>query len=132
MEEIVVSAPGKVLIAGGYLVLDPAYSGVVISTTSKFYTVIRSLKSGSTTPAAPAAPPAPAAPAAPLPLVRVRSPQFVNAEWRYGVRIGGGASEVAVAPLESVGGCVDRILSPALKLQTFLFLLGGGQGLLRY
>jgi hypothetical protein len=51
MEEIVVSAPGKVLIAGGYLVLDPAYPGLVISTTSKFYTVIRPLKPESTAPA---------------------------------------------------------------------------------
>jgi phosphomevalonate kinase len=33
----VVSAPGKVLVAGGYLVLDPAYSGLVIATSSRFY-----------------------------------------------------------------------------------------------
>jgi len=96
MEEIVVSAPGKVLIAGGYLVLDPAYPGLVISTTSKFYTIIRPLKPGSTVSAAAAAPL----------LVRVRSPQFLNAEWRYGVHIGGAASEVAVTPLESEGGYV--------------------------
>jgi phosphomevalonate kinase len=98
MDEIVVSAPGKVLIAGGYLVLDPAYPGLVISTTSKFYTIIRPLKPGSTASAAAAAPP----------LIRVHSPQFINAEWRYGVHIGGAASEVAVTPLESEGGCVDQ------------------------
>jgi len=125
MEEIVVSAPGKVLIAGGYLVLDPAYSGLVISTTSKFYTIIRSLKPESTAPAAAAAP------AAPLPLVRVRSPQFVGAEWRYGVQIGAGASELDVRPLESAGGCVDLDLSPVfsscfLSLFLFFFLWGGG------
>lgn len=99
MEEIVVSAPGKVLIAGGYLVLDPAYPGLVISTTSKFYTIIHPLKSGSTASVAAAAPP----------LVRVRSPQFINAEWRYDVNIGESASEVAVTPLESEGGCVDPV-----------------------
>ena len=115
MEEIVVSAPGKVLIAGGYLVLDPAYSGLVISTTSKFYTIIRTLKPESTA----------ASPAAPLPLVRVRSPQFVDAEWRYGVQIGGGASGVDVRPLESTGGCVDPDLSSRVQLFWFFFGRGG-------
>ena len=123
MEEIVVSAPGKVLIAGGYLVLDPAYSGLVISTTSKFYTIIRPLKLESAAPAA-------AGPPAPLPLVRVRSPQFVGAEWTYSVRIGPGASELDVRPLESTGGCVDLDSSPVFSFFLFflLFLVCGGGG----
>jgi phosphomevalonate kinase len=65
----VVSAPGKVLLAGGYLVLDPTYSGIVISTSSRFYTVIQdasALNTGS---------------------IRVRSPQFLQASWTYSVRI---------------------------------------------
>ncbi|KAL0564316.1 phosphomevalonate kinase [Marasmius crinis-equi] len=70
---IVVSSPGKVLIAGGYLVLDPTYSGVVVSTSSRFYTVIRAGTSreekGST--------------------IRVRSPQFEGAEWVYRVEAEG-------------------------------------------
>ncbi|KAJ3768665.1 phosphomevalonate kinase [Lentinula raphanica] len=61
----VVSAPGKVLIAGGYLVLDPAYSGIVISTSSRFYTVIKPL----TPPTANT--------------IRVRSPQFRDSTWTY-------------------------------------------------
>ena len=36
--ETTVSAPGKVLIAGGYLVLDPAYTGLVLATNARFYT----------------------------------------------------------------------------------------------
>ncbi|KAI0051178.1 Phosphomevalonate kinase [Auriscalpium vulgare] len=64
MSSIVVSSPGKVLLAGGYLVLDPAYSGVVVSTSSRFYTVIQ---------------PAGAAPAQ----ITVRSPQFLDATWSY-------------------------------------------------
>ena len=63
----IVSAPGKVLIAGGYLVLDPAYSGVVVSTSSRFYTVVRDaedVEEGK---------------------IRVRSPQFTNATWEYSV-----------------------------------------------
>jgi hypothetical protein len=59
-----VSSPGKVLAAGGYLVLDPAYSGVVISTSSRFYTVIRDHAYGSNA-------------------IRVRSPQFKDASWGY-------------------------------------------------
>ncbi|CAO3681682.1 unnamed protein product [Umbelopsis vinacea] len=35
----VVSAPGKVLVTGGYLVLDPAYHGLVIGTNARFYTI---------------------------------------------------------------------------------------------
>jgi len=62
MSPLVVSAPGKVLIAGGYLVLDPAYSGVVASTSSRFYTAITP---GNTN------------------RIVVRSPQFVNATWSY-------------------------------------------------
>ncbi|KIK67414.1 hypothetical protein GYMLUDRAFT_55186 [Collybiopsis luxurians FD-317 M1] len=59
----VVSAPGKVLVAGGYLVLDPAYSGVVISTSSRFYTVITSSARGSS-------------------IIQVRSPQFTQSTWK--------------------------------------------------
>jgi phosphomevalonate kinase len=67
----VVSAPGKVLIAGGYLVLDPAYSGVVVSTSSRFYAVVQTAPS-------------------PTPLtIRVRSPQFSDATWSYSVSLDG-------------------------------------------
>ncbi|KAL0487163.1 phosphomevalonate kinase [Acrasis kona] len=36
-----VSAPGKVLITGGYLVLDPRYCGLVLGTSSRFFTNIK-------------------------------------------------------------------------------------------
>lgn len=46
----VVSSPGKVLIAGGYLVLDTNYSGLVIGTSSRFYSCVSSrLSSASST-----------------------------------------------------------------------------------
>lgn len=38
-----VSTPGKVLITGGYLVLDPKYSGLVLATTARFYTFVEDL-----------------------------------------------------------------------------------------
>ncbi|KIY50362.1 phosphomevalonate kinase [Fistulina hepatica ATCC 64428] len=74
---IVVSAPGKVLIAGGYLVLDPAYSGLVVSTSSRFYTVIRAETSTTSR-------------------ICVRSPQFTNATWDYNVS--SVAAQVTVEP----------------------------------
>jgi phosphomevalonate kinase len=37
----VASAPGKVLIAGGYLVLERPNAGLVLSTTARFYAVVR-------------------------------------------------------------------------------------------
>ncbi|KAG1734747.1 ribosomal protein S5 domain 2-type protein [Suillus paluster] len=80
----IVSAPGKVLAAGGYLVLDQQYPGVVISTSSRFYTVIQA-SSGSAN------------------QIVVRSPQFHQAEWRYTVTYD--AAGILVTPREdSVGG----------------------------
>ena len=79
VQTTVVSAPGKVLIAGGYLVLDPAYSGIVVSTSSRFYTAISdqpSHKPG---------------------VVRVRSPQFLEAIWLFSVSLD---PDVAIKPLE--------------------------------
>jgi phosphomevalonate kinase len=64
-----ISAPGKVLIAGGYLVLDRAHSGVVVSTSSRFYTTIRSGHGSPNT-------------------AVVRSPQFEGGEWTYTVDLG--------------------------------------------
>lgn len=64
---IIVSAPGKVLIVGGYLVLDPKYSGIVISTSSRFYTTIRKGALASR--------------------IQVRSPQFINAEWEATAKV---------------------------------------------
>ena len=62
----VVSAPGKVLLAGGYLVLDPKYSGLIVSTSARFYCVAKSSDRQRCN-------------------VRVRSPQFLDAEWNYSV-----------------------------------------------
>ena len=77
----VVSSPGKVLLAGGYLVLDPRYSGVVVSTSSRFYTVIhRDLHSKGSQDNG---------------LIRVRSPQFLDAVWQYSVTVDGGVVDVA-------------------------------------
>ena len=70
----VVSAPGKVLLAGGYLVLDPKYSGVVVATSSRFYTVVVPAVEDAARTQGPIQ-------------IRVRSPQFVDATWIYLVHI---------------------------------------------
>ncbi|RLN69302.1 hypothetical protein BBJ28_00004016 [Nothophytophthora sp. Chile5] len=37
LRAVCVSAPGKVLLTGGYLVLDEQYSGLVLASTARFY-----------------------------------------------------------------------------------------------
>jgi phosphomevalonate kinase len=41
--EMTISSPGKVLIAGGYLILEKPNVGISVGTTSRFYTTIRYL-----------------------------------------------------------------------------------------
>ncbi|KAJ3340372.1 phosphomevalonate kinase [Gonapodya sp. JEL0774] len=101
----VVTAPGKVLVVGGYLVLSPEHSGLVLSTTSRFYAVARTCR-----PPAPRVPAGPgaaarraaAAAAAALGLgtpevptvlshdaprtITIMSPQFEDGLWRYTVK----------------------------------------------
>ncbi|XP_058069371.1 phosphomevalonate kinase, peroxisomal-like [Magnolia sinica] len=43
MAEVVVSAPGKVLLTGGYLILERPNAGIVLSTTARFYAIVRPL-----------------------------------------------------------------------------------------
>ncbi|KAH0562142.1 hypothetical protein GP486_003159 [Trichoglossum hirsutum] len=75
--DVAVSAPGKVLLAGGYLVLDRRYSGLVFALDARIHVHATALPSAAstTTPAA-----------VELPEIVVRSPQFQDAEWRYSYR----------------------------------------------
>ena len=58
-----VSAPGKVLLTGGYLILDRQYSGLVAGIESRMHCVISNNKTLNT--------------------IRVQSPQFVNGNWSF-------------------------------------------------
>ncbi|PWN43819.1 ribosomal protein S5 domain 2-like protein [Ceraceosorus guamensis] len=71
-----VSAPGKVLLAGGYLVLDPAYVGVVVATDARFYSLVRctALDGGD------------GAPSRSEVGIQIVSPQFLQAEWEFLVK----------------------------------------------
>ena len=69
MSSTAVSAPGKVLLTGGYLVLDRQYTGLVFGLSARVHVHIqaRPLNDCDTE-------------------VLVRSPQFRGAQWRYSLK----------------------------------------------
>jgi phosphomevalonate kinase len=71
MASVVASAPGKVLLAGGYLILDRNYTGLVFGIDARIHVHIKTL---------------PTTAGVTLSEIIVRSPQFREAEWRYGYR----------------------------------------------
>ncbi|KAI9815373.1 MAG: phosphomevalonate kinase [Thelocarpon impressellum] len=78
-----VSAPGKVLLAGGYLVLDRAYTGLVFGLDARIHVHLRSLRAPTSVgDQKNARDDDPKAEGEGEEFV-VRSPQFVGAEWRY-------------------------------------------------
>lgn len=73
MTTATVSAPGKVLLAGGYLVLDRAYQGLVFGLDARIYVHVQAARNLDTV--------------SPTDgrsrKIVVRSPQFVKAQWVY-------------------------------------------------
>ena len=67
-----VSAPGKVLLAGGYLVVDRAHTGLVFGLDARIHVHVEPLDTSA---------------GVSLSEIIVRSPQFKAAEWRYGYRL---------------------------------------------
>jgi phosphomevalonate kinase len=66
---VAVSAPGKVLLAGGYLVLDRQHNGLVFGLSARINVVAGEIHTGE---------------GVDLNEIVVDSPQFVDAQWRYG------------------------------------------------
>ncbi len=66
-----VSAPGKVLLAGGFLVLDRAYTGLTFGLNARIHVIVKEI---------------PATPGVSLSEITVKSPQFRDATWEYGYR----------------------------------------------
>ncbi|KAH7339541.1 phosphomevalonate kinase [Rhizoctonia solani] len=89
----VVSAPGKVLIAGGYLVLDHRFPGLVVSTSSRFYTVVR--------------------PTSGEGKITVKSPQFENAAWVYDAVVN--EDGIQVQQVDDGTGSSNRFVQTALE-----------------
>lgn len=76
--ECAVSAPGKVLLTGGFLVLDRKHTGLVFGLNARIHVYIKAL---------------PTTQGVTLQEFIVQSPQFKHATWRYGyhaVAEGGG------------------------------------------
>ncbi|CAJ2512235.1 Uu.00g052500.m01.CDS01 [Anthostomella pinea] len=67
-----VSAPGKVLLAGGYLVLDREYTGLVYGLSARISVIAQEIKTS---------------PGIQLTEIVVNSPQFLEAQWRYGYHL---------------------------------------------
>ncbi|KAG9235812.1 putative phosphomevalonate kinase [Amylocarpus encephaloides] len=64
-----VSAPGKVLLAGGYLVLDRTYTGLVFGLSARIHVLVHDISSSSSVE------------------ISVQSPQFHQAAWIYGYHL---------------------------------------------
>ncbi|EMC91875.1 hypothetical protein BAUCODRAFT_134639 [Baudoinia panamericana UAMH 10762] len=69
---VAVSAPGKVLLAGGYLVLDRDYTGLVFGLDARIHVTIQPIETSS---------------GVTLNEIVVQSPQFADAVWEYGYRL---------------------------------------------
>jgi phosphomevalonate kinase len=80
-----VSAPGKVLLAGGYLVLDRAYTALVFSLGARIHVAAQGVESGN---------------GKALSEIVVESPQFRDALWKYGYQFTETASSVRVIQLQ--------------------------------
>lgn len=108
MPATVVSCPGKVLLAGGYLVLEPEHAGLVVGTASRFYTVIQDMQDTD------------AASTSNKPAMRsivVKSPQFRDAIWRYQLDY---RDEDDLSLVQVSDGCVEDFWNASQSLSTFL------------
>ena len=76
-----VSAPGKVLLTGGYLVLDREFTGLVFGLSARIHVFVRHLRTSS---------------GGRVGEMVVSSPQFRDARWEYGCKVAeqGGGIEV--------------------------------------
>ncbi|KAL2911605.1 phosphomevalonate kinase [Polyrhizophydium stewartii] len=99
-----VSAPGKVLLTGGYLVLDPRFSGLVVATDARFVVHVAAESESDAAAAAAAAGTSEGGVR-----VRVRSPQFIDGAWDRTIALPG--SRVAGVPPHAAGNVfVDTAL----------------------
>jgi phosphomevalonate kinase len=69
---IAISAPGKVFLAGGYLVLDKEYTALVFGLSARINVVAHEIKTSQ---------------GVQLSEIVVESPQFLEAQWRYGYHL---------------------------------------------
>jgi phosphomevalonate kinase len=115
-----VSCPGKVLIVGGYLVLQEGTPGLVVSTSARFHSSLEWCTRGADAP-----PPQQQAPPATLPLL-VDSPQF-HARWTYHLRL---APPFTLSPADPArrNPYVECAVEAALAAAHASLLQDGGDG----
>ncbi|KAF8477117.1 ribosomal protein S5 domain 2-type protein [Kalaharituber pfeilii] len=92
-----VSSPGKVLLAGGYLVLDKAYSGLVFALDARIHVHSASLNDH------------------PEGTISVVSPQFRNAHWSYQVSKNVDGTGVIVAQVEHEGSSENMFVETTIR-----------------
>ncbi|KAL9073404.1 MAG: hypothetical protein Q9161_003019 [Pseudevernia consocians] len=90
------SAPGKVLLAGGYLVLDRDHTGLVFGLDARIHVHVQTLQTS---------------PGLTLSEIIVKSPQFRDAEWRYGYRETEENGGIEVTQLKGIGPASITILA---------------------
>lgn len=88
-DSIAVSSPGKVLLTGGYLVLDRKYNGLVFGLDARIHVHIK---------------PVAATSGVTFSEITVRSPQFLDAVWEYGYRLSEAHGGMQVTPLRADHG----------------------------
>ncbi|KAJ2155889.1 phosphomevalonate kinase [Coemansia sp. RSA 552] len=104
------SAPGKVLVVGGYLVLDRSHSGLVVGTDACLYSAVQTRDLDLSAEDR-------AFGAAEVPVV-VNSPQFEGAQWKYAFD----TQSSTLAQYASADGSSNRFVQ--VVLQTTLALVG--------
>lgn len=97
MHSSAVSSPGKVLLAGGYLVLDKAYSGLVFGLSARIHVHSSPLKDHCQG------------------IISVSSPQFLNAHWSYQVSKNPDGSGVHVSQVEHEGSSENTFVETTIR-----------------
>ncbi|KAH8809225.1 ribosomal protein S5 domain 2-type protein [Xylogone sp. PMI_703] len=96
MPTTAVSAPGKVLLAGGYLVLDRTYTGLVFGLSARIHVLVQDIQTTTE--------------GVELSEIAVRSPQFKDAVWNYGYYLAEEDGGMEVTQIESSPGSSSRNL----------------------
>jgi len=85
-QSVAISAPGKVLLTGGYLVLDRKYTGLVFGLDARIHVSVKPIVTS---------------PGVTFSEITVQSPQFKDAVWEYGYRISHASRGVQITQLRA-------------------------------
>ncbi|KAJ2226978.1 phosphomevalonate kinase [Coemansia sp. RSA 1722] len=108
-----VSAPGKVLVVGGYLVLDRAHSGLVVGTDACLYAAVQTqAKAGLASETSPSS----SSTASTTIPIFVQSPQFESAWWKYSFDVESNALAQNESADNGTNGFVQVVLQATLGL----------------